>query len=95
MQPPHASSFLSPSPSPPLFSPALIAQDSVTIDNGDGPQAVTPSALVAAWKLNAEGVDTMYHQISAPIVSFQVRARNIKEGPEVVVWCGVVGVVVL
>jgi hypothetical protein len=48
------------------------------VDNGDGPRAATPSALVAAWKLNAEGVDTIYHQISVPIVSFQVRGRNVK-----------------
>jgi len=57
------------------------------VDNGDGPRAATPSALVAAWKLNAEGVDTMYHQLSAPLVSFQVRVRG---RSNVVVWCSVV-----
>lgn len=42
------------------------------IDNGEGPRAATPYALVAAWKLNAEGVDAMYHQLSTPLVTFVV-----------------------
>lgn len=60
------------------------------VDNGDGPRSARPSALVAAWKLNAEGVDTMYHQISAPIVSFQVRMIKIQGGGGVVWYAGVV-----